>query len=87
VGVSGEHRVYLVTYRIRGRQRSLKIEDIEALTLAQARAIAKEKLALVSKGQDPAEIREQERHGLRVSDLVMRYITHDRTRPDNVEAT
>jgi hypothetical protein len=55
------HQTYIAQYRIKGRQRRLKIGDHAKITEKQARDEAKKMFARVALGKDPAAEKEKER--------------------------
>ncbi|WP_078485302.1 site-specific integrase [Solemya velum gill symbiont] len=60
INVSG-HKTYILRYRIGAQQRTYSIGDVAKFTAAQARQLAKELLADVTKGIDPAVAKEDRR--------------------------
>jgi integrase len=69
-------RSYVVRYRVQGVKRQLKLGDVEAVALADARELARKALRRVAGGHDPAQAREDARDGLTFAALVERYIDH-----------
>lgn len=68
-------RSYLVRYRnAHGQQRKLVLGRHGVLTCDEARRRAREKLAEVAGGNDPAEERTEKRRALTVADLAERYL-------------
>ena len=57
----GGRRSWVIQYRLGHKQRRLKIGSAEKLSKAQARDVARKKLAMVELGQDPAAERQQAR--------------------------
>lgn len=72
----GVARSYVVTYRHHGRKRWLKLGDVEAVSLADARELARQALLRVARGEDPAAEREEIRGALTLAALVLRYVDH-----------
>ncbi len=69
-------RSYVVIYRHHGRQRWYRLGDVEAVSLADARELARKALLRVARGEDPAAEREESRGALTLAGLVLRYIDH-----------
>lgn len=83
-------RVWLVTYKRRGRRgstRRYKVGDLKTMDLAQARQAAREVLNRVFRGEDPQAERNEVRRqaarpeGLTVAELLRRYLEAARIRP------
>ena len=71
---SGE-RSFFVRYRVAGgRQRRFKLARYGQITIEQARALAREKLAEVARGEDPARERREARQGATVAETCKRFI-------------
>ncbi|MEO3473370.1 site-specific integrase [Roseomonas sp. CAU 1739] len=71
----GGLRVFSLRYRDRaGRQRWLKLGNAATLTLAEARRLARDRMAAVHLGHDPAAERDTLRAELTVADLAERYL-------------
>lgn len=73
VWASGE-RTFLLCYRHHGRKRFLTLGRYGALTLAQARDLARERLGDVARGRDPAGERKDELHAATLGDFLERYL-------------
>ncbi len=72
---------YIVKYRnAEGRQRKMAIGRIGTLTPEQARQLAREKLADVSKGEDPSADRFKLRQSITVSELCDLYLEEAKPR-------
>jgi integrase len=72
--------VYRVDYRINGRRRWLTIGN-SGTTPEQARALAAQALQTVATGNDPAETVAEQKHGVTVAELAVRYLdTHAATK-------
>lgn len=67
-------RSFLITYRIRGKQRFFTLGRYGELTVQQARAQALQLLARVRRGEDPAAERRAYRESPTVNDLMKRYM-------------
>jgi integrase len=65
---------FYVYYRVHGKQRKPKIGDWPDLSLAQARAIAKDMLLQVAQGRDPQSERVDARTAPTVGDMCARYM-------------
>jgi len=63
VSGTGRTRTWFVRYRVGGRRRRLKLGRFPRLSLADARAAAREALAAADRGEDPAGEREDRRAG------------------------
>jgi len=73
-------KTYLVQYRnTEGRTRRLVLGKHGALTVHQARDLARQKLAAVARGEDPSEERRAMRNGLTVGELCDWYLEHARS--------
>jgi integrase len=70
----GGSRTWTVAYRHQGRMRWLKLGTYPTLTLADAREIARDKLADVQKGFDPATLKKAEREADSFKALAERYL-------------
>lgn len=69
-------RSYVVQYRLKDRrQRKRSLGQHGVITLEQARASARNWLAEVSQGSDPAFERDMREHALTIADLAERYMT------------
>jgi integrase len=66
--------LYVVQYRSQGRRRKQRIGWHGQLTTEQARTMARQWLASVATGRDPASIRDALQHGPTVADLATRYL-------------
>jgi integrase len=64
---------YCIRYTVAGREKPLKIGDAKAMTLDEARAAAKRKLAIVDSGGDPAAERTAAREAWTVRQAVAAY--------------
>ena len=73
---------YVVEYRRAGRKRRVTLGRHGALTVDQARDLAKRELYSVAVGEDPAERRRQEREGDTLADVAARYLADLRTRAE-----
>ena len=81
-------RVYIVQYRVGGRQRRYTIGLHGPLTPDQARNEARRILGEVAKGHDPASGRAEGRKGLTIADLAERYLSEHaevKKRPSSVQ--
>lgn len=67
-------KTFFLTYRHAGRRRKVKIGIFGSITVEQARKRAKEILADLTKGSDPAEKRDITRKGMTVEELAKEYI-------------
>lgn len=73
--VSGnDHKSWIVMYRHAGRVRRLTLGPYPALSLADARTMAKDKLHLVACGRDPAAEKQAARRAETFEDLAKDYI-------------
>src|SRR3989442_2694485 len=70
----GGAKTFVIRYRHRGRQVRLTLGHYPALTLADARDLAKKKLALVEQGHDPAAERRADREAPTFATLATEYI-------------
>jgi integrase len=71
----GGSKAFVLQYRNRnGRSRRITIGRYGVLTAEQARDLARDALAEVAKGGDPAERRAADRDALTVAELVRRYL-------------
>ena len=57
-----------------GKQRNLTIGKYGAITLEQARGIAKERLLEIAKGEDPATNKKEKRESASMTDMFNRYL-------------
>ena len=73
---SGSARTWVVFYRFGGRMRRLSLGTYPLLKLADARAKAKEALAAVTQGDDPAAEKRAEREAPTFRELVSAYLEH-----------
>ena len=74
VKVTSERRAYYLYFRTKdGTERRPKVGDHGALTLAQAREVARQMLALVVQGKDPMADRTTRREAPTIADLARRY--------------
>ncbi len=81
-------RAFVVTYRVRGKQRFLTIGRYGELTLPQARGKAHEIFGRVSQGEDPAAERGTYRRSPTMKDLAERFMAeHSRVhnKPETVK--
>lgn len=70
-------RVFYLYFRTKtGIPRRPRIEDFGAITLDQARKIARDMLADVARGMDPVYERQLDRNAARVSDLCDKYLQY-----------
>ena len=71
---------FIVKYRVGGgrnaRQRKLKLGRFGSLNATQARALARDVLRRVARGEDPAGDREEKRNDPSVSDLLEDFLVH-----------
>lgn len=67
-------KAYVAAYRVNGRKRIMVLGRHGALTVAQARKLAQEKLHSVSKGIDPSRERQAARQAPTVAELGERYL-------------
>jgi integrase len=67
-------KTWTLMYRHRGRRRRLTLGTLDALTLAQARELAKDKRHDVSKGVDVATVKQDGRTADTIADLADLYI-------------
>lgn len=67
-------RTFMVKYRAEGQQRKVKLGRFGALTVEQARKLARATLADVAKGADPQADRRRARQGLTVAAAFARFI-------------
>ncbi len=76
------NKTYVLTYRTEdGTQRRMKLGLVDsALTLTQARALARKRLAEVASGADPLRTRKEHRRALTVTDVCEKYLK-DHARP------
>ncbi|MBU0513856.1 MAG: tyrosine-type recombinase/integrase [Proteobacteria bacterium] len=83
-------RTFIVQYRnAQGRTRKVTIGLYGHLTPDEARGEARQVLAGAARGQDPAEVREADRHSITVTELSDRYMNEyaiTRKKPLSVEA-
>ena len=79
-------KAFVVTYRVRGKQRFLTIGRYGELTLPQARGKAHEVLGQARKGEDPAADRQSYRRSPTMKDLAERYM-REHCRVHNKPAT
>jgi integrase len=82
----GGRRTWIAMYRHQGRLRRYTIGTYPPLTLADAREMARDKLADVQKGVDVAEVKQAGRDADSFGDLVKRYMTEYAT-PKNRPGT
>jgi integrase len=72
---AGGSRVYVVEYRNREqRKRRLTLGPHGRVTVDQARELARQALAAVARGEDPAEARQDQRGAPTLADLAKRYM-------------
>jgi hypothetical protein len=71
----GGRKTWTLLYRHRGRLRRLSLGTFPVLKLADARELAKLKLADVQHGIDPAAVRQEERQGDSFAALADRYLS------------
>ena len=71
---AGGARTWLVKYRVNGRARWFTLGTFPLMSLADARDLAKQKLALVVQGVDPAAERQTAMEAITVGDLAAQYI-------------
>jgi integrase len=67
-------RSYLVQYRFGGRTRRVTLGAHGTLTCEEARAEARQALAAVARGEDPAALRDAERDALTMDKFAKRYL-------------
>lgn len=67
-------KTFVIRYRVAGRKRYYTIGTYGAITVQQARDIAKQKLASVISGSDPQAERQKQTKGKTVADLIEAYI-------------
>lgn len=67
-------KVYVLSYRVAGRKRLITLGYHGVLTLDQARAMAREKLVEIDKGEDPLTTRQKINNGKTIKDLCNTYI-------------
>ncbi|MGH6782230.1 MAG: tyrosine-type recombinase/integrase [Sphingomonadaceae bacterium] len=73
-------KAYFVQYRnIEGRTRRLILGKHGALTVEQARGMARQKLAAAARGEDPSQERHALRQGLTIGDICDWYLEHARS--------
>ncbi len=65
---------FVLSYRAEGKKRLLVLGEFGALTLDQARKLAKEKMVEVIKGGDPVQERRQVRLGSTFRELAELYL-------------
>src|SRR5437773_7926206 len=70
----GGGKTFVIRYRHRGRQERLTLGHYPALSLADARNLAKQKLAQVEQGHDPAAERRADREALTFDTLASEYM-------------
>jgi len=71
------HKAFTLRYRTReGAQRMESLGDVRKITLAEARRLARERLADVVKGGDPVQERREARAALSVAELSALYLEH-----------
>ena len=70
----GGSKTFVIRYRHRGRQERLTLGHYPALSLADARNLAKQKLAQVEQGHDPAAERRADREALTFDTLASEYM-------------
>src|SRR5438552_17486787 len=67
---AGGARTWVVAYKVHGRKRWLTLGSYPLVSLADARNQAKQKLAKVTQGEDPAADRRAERDAVTFKDLA-----------------
>ncbi len=67
-------KVFILSYRANGRKRLLTLGTYGAITLDQARDLAKARLGEVVRGSDPVEQRRKARQGETIHDLCTAYV-------------
>lgn len=72
----GGVKAWILMYRHGGIKRRLKLGTYPALSLADARSMAKDKLHLAARGSDPAGAKAAERRAETVADLAAEYLEH-----------
>jgi integrase len=71
---AGGSKRFVVEWKRSGRKRRLTLGVYGPITVDEARELAKQALARVSRGEDPAEERANERTAATVADLAKRYL-------------
>ena len=67
-------KAYVLQYRnMRRQSRKITIGRRGVLTLEEARRVARQNLAAIERGEDPANDRQEQRDGLSVTDLARRF--------------
>ena len=74
-------KAYVLNYRVDGRERRMTLGRVAELSLAAARKLASEQMALVRKGIDPLGQRDARRNAPMVAELFDRYLS-DHARPN-----
>ena len=72
---------YVLNYRVHGRERRMTLGRVAELSLAGARELGSEQMALIRKGTDPLGQREARRIAPTAADLFDRYLS-DHARPN-----
>ncbi len=74
-------KAYVLNYRVDGRERRMTLGRVAELSLAAARKLASEQMALVRKGIDPLGQKDARRNAPTVAELFDRYLS-DHARPN-----
>ena len=70
----GDHKAFVLSYRVHGRKRLMTLGSCNVVTLDQARRQAKKHLLAASDGHDPLEAKQKAARGETVQDLCAAYL-------------
>ncbi|TLY37656.1 MAG: site-specific integrase [Nitrospirae bacterium] len=73
--VTKRRKSFVLEKRIRGRMRRLTIGPYGPLTVEEARQLATVKIGAIAKGEDPAQLRQDQIHEVTFGDLAEVYLT------------